>query len=472
MLSDIISLLIGLLAVRIAKRRSNINTFGWVRAEVVGANINTVFLLALCLTIIFDSIKRFIEPEPIVNVNLLLIVGSIGLGINIIGLLLFRGFHGHSHSGVNEVHRHSHNEGEHGHSHDATNKLKLTKRLKKSIEMKEDMTESDKNNTTAETYDDDIDPLEVIIASSEFQRHSFRALDEAIVDCTCHAHDALQCTHSHSPNVDAADSSTKNVRPKKTSSMNMHGVFLHVLADALGSVVVIISSLIIKFVPHDPENHKHWTVYVDPTLSVLIVIIITVSAIPLLKETTYVLLQTVPRNIEVDSLKKQLLDHVPEIDGIHELHIWRLTSSAIIATAHLRRRSLTDYMAVANKVKRFFHGVGIHSTTIQYECSDDERQDYLVKKNKKDDESKSAEVDCLLGCPDESCDTKTCCTKDSIRTDAISSITKDGTTHEQPADVIETTIKMENEPSQPYNIGHNIHTQAIEKDPLLKSDQA
>lgn len=84
---------------RIVKRRSNANTYGWVRAEVVGANVNTVFLLALCLTIIFDAVKRFIEPEPIENVNLLLIVGSIGLGINIIGLFLFQGFHGHSHGG-------------------------------------------------------------------------------------------------------------------------------------------------------------------------------------------------------------------------------------------------------------------------------------------------------------------------------------------------------------------------------------
>ena len=97
MLSDFISLIIGIIAVRISKRRSDINTYGWVRAEVVGANVNTVFLLALCLTIIFDAVKRFIQPEPIEKVDLLLIVGSIGLGINIIGLFLFQGFHGHSH---------------------------------------------------------------------------------------------------------------------------------------------------------------------------------------------------------------------------------------------------------------------------------------------------------------------------------------------------------------------------------------
>ena len=49
----------------------------------------------------------------------------------------------------------------------------------------------------------------------------------------------------------------KNTKSKKKPSMNMHGVFLHVLADALGSVVVIISALIIKFVPHDPRRPQN-----------------------------------------------------------------------------------------------------------------------------------------------------------------------------------------------------------------------
>ena len=329
MLSDLISLFIGLFAVRIAKRKSNMNTFGWVRAEVVGANINTVFLLALCLTIVFDSIERFIEPEPIHNVNLLLLVGSIGLGINLVGLVLFQGFHGLSHGNENE------NEN-----------------------------------------DNEQQQIEIITESSDFRRHSLRALDEVIVES-------------------AVQSKPKK---KKSASMNMHGVFLHVLADALGSVVVIISSLIIKFVPHDPENKKHWTVYVDPTLSLLIVIIITISTIPLLKQTTYVLLQTVPNNIQVNSLKEKLLEEIPEIEGIHDLHIWRLNSNAIIATAHLRRKSLTDYMTVATKVKKFFHDIGVHSTTIQYESEITE-----LGNNK---------INCLVNCPDKLCENQTCCRND------------------------------------------------------------
>ena len=174
MLSDVIALIIGLLAIRIAKRRSNINTYGWVRAEVVGANINTVFLLALCLTIVFDTIKRFIQPEPIVNVNLLLIVGSVGLGINIIGLFLFQGFHGHTHGG-----------GAHGHSHSAAESSKSTETpVTTTMEIGESATGVQRKHTTITVNSHDIEPVETIVGSSKVKRHSLRALDE-VCTLTC-----------------------------------------------------------------------------------------------------------------------------------------------------------------------------------------------------------------------------------------------------------------------------------------------
>jgi zinc transporter 1 len=204
MFSDVIALVIGLTAIRIAKRRSDINTFGWARAEVVGANINTIALLALSLTIVFDTIKRYIKPEPIVNVNLLLIVGSTGLGINIIGLFLFQGFHGHSHGGgthggeadghghahggethggETDGHGHSHGGGTHGgeadgHAHDANDRSRSVEISKTNIEINEDATISNENNRTAATHSDDIEPFEIIIGSSDFKRYSLRALDE------------------------------------------------------------------------------------------------------------------------------------------------------------------------------------------------------------------------------------------------------------------------------------------------------
>uniref|UniRef100_A0A8C3UGB0 Cation efflux protein transmembrane domain-containing protein n=1 Tax=Catharus ustulatus TaxID=91951 RepID=A0A8C3UGB0_CATUS len=92
MLSDLISLCVGLATGRIARRsrRGPRATFGYGRAEAVGALSNAVFLTALCFTILVDSVLRLARPEPIDDAQLVLIVGTLGLAVNIVGLLVFQ----------------------------------------------------------------------------------------------------------------------------------------------------------------------------------------------------------------------------------------------------------------------------------------------------------------------------------------------------------------------------------------------
>ena len=61
MLSDIISLIVAYVAVRVSPKDWSKNTFGFARAEVLGALVNSVFLLALCFTILVESIKVSIK---------------------------------------------------------------------------------------------------------------------------------------------------------------------------------------------------------------------------------------------------------------------------------------------------------------------------------------------------------------------------------------------------------------------------
>jgi zinc transporter 1 len=153
----------------------------------------------------------------------------------------------------------------------------------------------------------------------------------------------------------------KQVKPSREkanhSQMNIRGVFLHVLGDALGSIVVIVSALVVWLSDWDHKEVSSGSVllssvvkisyfryiklfvklktifklryivvvcflfqYVDPSLSIVIVIIIVSSTIPLLKESSLVLMQTVPDNYEVSELKENLLIAVPEILDIHEVN--------------------------------------------------------------------------------------------------------------------------------------------------------
>ena len=103
--------------------------------------------------------------------------------------------------------------------------------------------------------------------------------------------------------------------------MNITGVFLHVLADALGSVVVIISATVIWLSDWEYRN------YLDPVLSLVIVIIICVSTWPLLRDSTLILLNSIPSNIDLMDLEKRLVTSVEGVVSIHELHIWRLVGT-------------------------------------------------------------------------------------------------------------------------------------------------
>lgn len=100
MLSDVLALLVALVAVRFADQTSTSshNTFGWIRAEVLGALVNAVFLTALCFSILLEAVERYTEPHEIENPQVVVWVGLAGLVVNLLGLWLFHGYAGHGHS--------------------------------------------------------------------------------------------------------------------------------------------------------------------------------------------------------------------------------------------------------------------------------------------------------------------------------------------------------------------------------------
>ena len=96
MLTDLAALIVGLVAHRYTKvGATSTMSFGWARAEVLGGLTNATFLLAICVTILFEAITRFFDPEPIREPTLFIVVGTLGLIVNLLGLCLF---HNHSHS--------------------------------------------------------------------------------------------------------------------------------------------------------------------------------------------------------------------------------------------------------------------------------------------------------------------------------------------------------------------------------------
>lgn len=140
----------------------------------------------------------------------------------------------------------------------------------------------------------------------------------------------------------------------------MEGIFLHVLADTLGSVGVVISTLLIKY--------KGWLVS-DPACSIFISVLIVSSVIPLLRNSAEILLQRVPRALEHDL--KVAVDNVMKIkgvSGIRNLHIWSFTNVDVIGTLHLHISPEIDKGATKAHVSRIFREAGVKDLTLQVEC--------------------------------------------------------------------------------------------------------
>ncbi|KAG1964776.1 zinc transporter 1a [Pimephales promelas] len=360
MLSDVIALVVALVAVRFAEQTqsTNKNTFGWIRAEVMGALVNAVFLTALCFTIILEAIERFTEPHEIDRPDVVIGVGAAGLLVNLLGLCLF---HGHAGGGG------------HGHSHGGHKKHKNGK-------VRRCETLEDSRSTGEETNN--------LVGN---HNNSPNGVNPERKSEMCNS-DNVDLQFNGSAPYEELENGHDSA-----SQLNMRGVFLHVLGDALGSVIVVINAIIFIFVwtpceegtvcenpcvGHYCADHSLnissagtnvtstagpcWVLYLDPTLCIIMVCILLYTTYPLLKESALILLQTVPKQIDMHQLNSRLRD----LDGVlavHELHIWQLAGSRIIATAHIKCQDPTSYMDVAKRIKDFFHNEGIHATTIQPE---------------------------------------------------------------------------------------------------------
>jgi Co/Zn/Cd efflux system component len=95
----------------------------------------------------------------------------------------------------------------------------------------------------------------------------------------------------------------------------------------LESVIVVSSGLLIKFIPHvDPltgQEINGWLKYVDPLLTLIMVVIIAVRAVPVISSISSILIENVPGGIDTQALMAEIVVALPAVKGIHSLHIWR-----------------------------------------------------------------------------------------------------------------------------------------------------
>ncbi|MDA7977576.1 MAG: cation diffusion facilitator family transporter [Pirellulales bacterium] len=142
--------------------------------------------------------------------------------------------------------------------------------------------------------------------------------------------------------------------------LNIKGAFLHMAADAAVSMGVVIAGLIIFLTG---------AAWVDPLTSLLVAVVILIGTWGLLRDSAHLALQGVPREIDLQEVRNYLAQ-LPGVTGVHDIHVWAMSTTEIALTAHLVRPEVQDNDALLMEVSRELDDrFGIEYSTVQIERS-------------------------------------------------------------------------------------------------------
>jgi cobalt-zinc-cadmium efflux system protein len=152
----------------------------------------------------------------------------------------------------------------------------------------------------------------------------------------------------------------------KDASLNVKGAYLEVWADMLGSLGVIAAAILIYL--------TNWS-WIDPIVAIGIGLWVLPRTWILLRDTTHILLQGVPRGMDLDTIRAAI-GAVPGVAGVHDLHVWSVAGDDASLTAHIAIASGLDQTAVRTAVAELLEAqFKIHHSTLQTEtepCGDEE----------------------------------------------------------------------------------------------------
>jgi cobalt-zinc-cadmium efflux system protein len=253
MLIDVAGLVIVLLAISFTQKPATpLRTYGFFRAEILASLLNSIFLILLSIFIIYEAVQRIFSPPEISGLPMV-IVASVGLGINLLGIMLL-------------------------------SKVRLE-------------------------------------------------------------------NHSSDKSREKSDSS-------REQNLNIHGAYLEVLADTIGSVGVIVAGIIIQ----TTEFYL-----ADPIISIGIVVLILPRTWLLLRKAIHILIEGAPSHLRHEEIKDSIMN-VRGVTGVFDLHIWTITSGIHALSAHVviidQTRSLSILQEINSLLENKFN---INHSTIQIE---------------------------------------------------------------------------------------------------------
>ena len=143
----------------------------------------------------------------------------------------------------------------------------------------------------------------------------------------------------------------------KDKDLNVKGAYLHMAADTLVSVGVLVAGLIIR--------QTGWYI-IDPIIGIIIAIVILISTWDLLHDSIRLSLDGVPVGIDSEKVK-ELISQIPGVKDIHHMHIWAISTTENALTAHIVIDNLNNMESLKHEIKHTLEHCDIHHATLEFE---------------------------------------------------------------------------------------------------------
>lgn len=148
---------------------------------------------------------------------------------------------------------------------------------------------------------------------------------------------------------------------QKDKDLNIKGAYLHMAADALVSVGVVVSGIVISY--------TDWYV-IDPIIGLVVACIILISTWGLLRDSVRLSLDGVPADIRTDEIEKVILT-VPGVLSTHHLHIWAISTTENALTAHVIVEDFNRSQEIKHAIRHALSEHGVAHVTLELESKDE-----------------------------------------------------------------------------------------------------
>lgn len=394
--ADAAGYLISILAVWYGQKgQTSKFTYGYARVEIIGALVSILILWLILFLLFFEGVHRIKNPED-VDSTIMLYISTGGFLVNIImGCVLISCGHGHSH-GLQKC------DGSHGHAQFDFATI--------DISHGEVNTDSDSgggilsqsehghlhgSKPCTHSHGHGSPKSHAHGHGHHSESHSSHGHGHGARSCSHHSHSkkasshghghgGKSCSHGHghgSPKAKAhghshasgacngshSDSqidvlTSRPFSPKlPKENINVRAAFIHVVADALQSFGVVVSSTLIYF---DKEKF----LLADPLCTMLFAFLGLAFSLPTMRDIFRIILLAVPDEVDVDHLKSDLLAIDSRIEGLHCFHLWTLNVDSFAMTCHiLTRSSSLNTASFLKKVQAVCTQHGVEHTVVQIE---------------------------------------------------------------------------------------------------------